>query len=58
MTDKETQQTDIQKRLEQLHDKLRALNLPIAAAAYPPGKDNQATGTTDNQTATDNGQTG
>ena len=56
MTDKETQQTDIQKKLKQLHDKLRALNLPIAA--YRPTEDNQATGTTDNQTATDNGQTG
>ena len=47
MTDKETQQTDIQKRLKELHDKLRRLNLPIAA--YPPGKDNQAAGTTASQ---------
>jgi len=44
MTDKETQQTDIQKRLKELHNKLRRLNLPIAA--YPPDKDNQTTGTT------------
>ena len=44
MNDKETQQDDIQKRLKELHDKLRRLNLPIAA--YPSDKDNQATGTT------------
>jgi len=47
MTDKETQQTDIQKRLKELHDKLRRLNLPTAA--YPPDKDNQTTGTTARQ---------
>ena len=49
MTDKETQQTDIQKRLKELHAKLKSLNLPIAA--HRPTKDNQATGTTANKTA-------
>jgi len=45
----ELKQDDIQKRLEQLHSKLRRLNLPIAA--HRPTKDNQATGTTANKTA-------
>ena len=43
----ELKQVDIQKRLKELHNKLRRLNLPIAA--YPPDKDNQATGTTASQ---------
>ena len=45
----EIRQDDIQKRLEQLHAKLKSLNLPIAA--HRPTKDNQATGTTANKTA-------
>jgi len=62
MTDKETQQADIRKRLKELHKKLRRLNLPISSSH--PDKDNQTTGTTAGQTTvnhvvhTNSGQNG
>ena len=44
--DPEELKDDIQKRLKELHNKLRRLNLPIAA--YPTDKDGKTSATTSN----------